>query len=154
MVVVEKYNHISFNLANKTAEIGNTRTRKVFPGEGLVQAETNDTEYLFSEGFMCCSGLILINNRFDTLSLAHVEPIDRLHKPLRNQDYDQSDSAIFVYGSRSECAYEIEAVLAAKNVSRSIIKIRTGNHPVSLSLDLRHRLGLISCDYLELEFIA
>jgi hypothetical protein len=132
------------NTISVTTEIDNNlsvpyinHTKIVKPGLGLIGPEFTCTKYLLSYGFVCCSGLIMFNEKTKNIQMAHLEPIDQLYKRMRTQNLDPaSDSALFIYGTRSERAYEIEAVLTAKNIAKTILGINTGSQPFGLKLTL------------------
>lgn len=111
-----------------------SRTRIVMPGEGEVLPGT-DTDYLISEGFACCSGLV---RRIKGMgfSLAHVQPIDRVDEVLGELP-GEVEEALFIYGSRSEPLYDINGRLYHEKVPRRAIRVDTGEEHFGIMLHVR-----------------
>jgi hypothetical protein len=103
------------------------------PPERGIYTPGPDIEYLVSEGFACCSGLILQLKGRKGLSMAHVTPIDRLYKTMREENlaslYEQS---VFIRGTRSQPAYEVESLLMYKGIERKLVKTDTGQQPFAV----------------------
>lgn len=111
-----------------------SRTRIVMPGEGEVLPDPS-MDYLVSEGFACCSGLI---RRIKGIgfSLAHVQPIDKVDEVI-SEIAGEAEEALFIYGSRSEPMYDINGRLYHKKVPRRAIKLDTGEEHFGIALHVR-----------------